>query len=196
MKTRWLIVSATVLGVALVAVPVFWRQVFPPPASTTADKPGDAGSRRAMAGVAPACDPKDKAKRANLDFTLKDLVGKDVKLADYKGKVLIVDFWATWCGPCKIEVPGFVEIQTNYKDKDFAILGIAVDDTVANLKNFAEQYKMNYPVLVAHDEVERAWGPIWGLPTTFTVSRDGTICKKHTGLATREQFEREVTSLF
>jgi peroxiredoxin len=195
MNNRWLVVAATALGLALVAVPVFWRTAFPPTTGGSGAA-ADAPTRRSMSDIAPVCDPKDKAKVANFDFTLKDLAGKDVKLADYKGKVLIVDFWATWCGPCKVEVPEFVEMQANYKDKGFAILGIAVDDTIPNLKKFAEEYKMNYPVLVAHEEVEKAWGPIWGLPTTFTVSRDGKICKKHTGLATREQFEREVTSLF
>lgn len=110
---------------------------------------------------------------------------------------VLVDFWATWCGPCKIEIPHFVNLQAKYQDKGVAFLGLSVDDTVEQLRPFAEQYKINYPVLVGleNEAVQEAFGPIWGIPITFVIDRQGNICRKHQGLATEEQFERMIQSL-
>ena len=143
----------------------------------------------------PGCDPKGKI--ANLNFTLKDMNGKDVILSAYKGKVILLDFWATWCGPCKIEIPGFVEMYTNYEPRGFIVLGVSIDDPVSKLKPFADQFKMNYPVLVGRgrDDLQDAFGPLPGYPTAFLIARDGKICKRHTGLVTKEQFEREIKAL-
>jgi peroxiredoxin len=148
--------------------------------------------RVSNAEAAGVCDAKPKP--ANLSFTLKDMHGKDVNLASHKGKVILLDFWATWCGPCKLEIPGFVELQNKYKDRGLVVLGLSVDDPVEKLKPFADQFKMNYPVLVGadRDDFQSAYGPIWGIPTTFLIGRDGNICKKHTGMATKEQFEKEI----
>jgi cytochrome c biogenesis protein CcmG/thiol:disulfide interchange protein DsbE len=137
------------------------------------------------------------AKPANLDFVLKDMNGKDVALSAYKGKVILLDFWATWCAPCKIEIPNFVELYTKYQSRGFVVLGISVDDPVSALKSFAEQFKMNYPVLVGadRDDVKNAFGPPVGFPTAFIIGRDGKICTSHTGFATKEQFEQEILPL-
>jgi peroxiredoxin len=182
-----MIAAAGAVGLALITVPFIWQRT-PVPQATTASAPKVAKSE--------VCDPK--GKMANLDFVMKDMAGGDVKFADYKGKVIILDFWATWCGPCKVEIPGFVELQTKYKEKGLTVLGVSIDDPIDKLEAFAAEYKMNYPVLVGlgRDDVEEAYGPIWGLPTTFVIGRDGQICKKHTGMASKEQFEREVTALF
>ena len=142
------------------------------------------------------CDTNPKV--ANLNFTMKDMEGKDFSLASAKGKVILLDFWATWCGPCAIEVPWFVEFQSKYGSKGFQVVGISVDDPVAKLKPFAGKMKVNYPLLVGdgRDDVkEKAFGPMWGLPMTFVITRDGKICKKHMGLSKKEQFEREITAL-
>jgi thiol-disulfide isomerase/thioredoxin len=141
-----------------------------------------------------ACD-KD-AKPAALDYTMKDMNGVDVKLASFKGKVIIVNFWATWCGPCKAEIPGFVELQKQYAS-DLVILGISVDDPIEKLKPYAAQYKINYPILVGlgRDDVQEAYGPLYGIPASFVIGRDGRVCKKHMGIAPKAQFEREIKAL-
>jgi peroxiredoxin len=142
-----------------------------------------------------ACDSNGKI--ANLDFTLKDVHGKDVALSAFKGRVILLDFWATWCAPCKIEIPGFVEMYQQYGPKDFVVLGVSIDDTVARLKPFVEQFKMNYPVLVGlgHEDLQDAFGPLVGFPTAFLIDRDARICKQHVGFTPREQFEREIKAL-
>ena len=141
-----------------------------------------------------ACD-KD-AQPAPLDYTMKDMNGVDVKLSSFRGKVIIVNFWATWCGPCKAEIPAFVELQKQYA-KDLVILGISVDDPVEKLKPYAAQYKINYPVLVGlgRDDVQEAYGPLYGIPASFIIGRDGMICRKHMGIAPKAQFEREIKAL-
>src|SRR3954452_2013517 len=128
---------------------------------------------------AAAC-PAD-AKPANLNFTLKDTAGKDVRLADYRGKVLLLDFWATWCGPCKIEIPGFIELYDRYKSQGLEVVGVVLLDKFENAKPFAEKMKMNYVVLNGdeqQDKIDDAYGPLFGLPMSFITSRDGRICRK------------------
>jgi len=137
------------------------------------------------------------AKTANLNFTLKDVNGKDVKLSSLKGKVILLDFWATWCEPCKVEIPWFAEFQTKYGSRGFQAVGISVDDTVEKLKPYVAKYKMNYPVLVGlnHDDVQNAYGPLWGIPVTTLISRDGKLCVKHSGLSSKQNFEKEIEAL-
>ena len=141
-----------------------------------------------------ACDAG--AKPAPLDYTIKDMNGVDVKLSAFKGKVILLNFWATWCGPCKAEIPIFVELQKQYAN-DLVILGLSVDDPVEKLKPYAAQYKMNYPVLVGlgREDVQDAYGPLYGIPASFIIGRDGRICKKHMGIAPKAQFEREIKAL-
>jgi peroxiredoxin len=137
------------------------------------------------------------AKPANLNFTLKDMNGNDVVLSAHKGDVILLDFWATWCGPCKFEIPGFIELYTQYRDQGFQVLGFSVDDPVPALQEYAKQMKMNYPVLVGQgrEDVTEAFGPMPGLPTTFIIGRDGKICTSHTGFTEKEKFEEQIKSL-
>src|SRR2546426_3206209 len=124
-------------------------------------------SRATTTPAAPSCPAN--AKKANLNFTLKNVDGKAVQLADFRGKVILLDFWATWCGPCKIEIPGFIDLYAQYRDQGLQVLGFSVDDPVPALKDYAAQMKMNYPILVGmgHEDVQDAFGPMPGLPTTF-----------------------------
>jgi peroxiredoxin len=152
---------------------------------------GDSG-----AGRETTCDTPGKP--ANLQFILKDMSGQDFNLAAHKGKVILLSFWATWCGPCKIEIPWFNEFQSAYGHQGLLVVGVSVDDPVSELKPFAERMKMNFPVLVGDgrdDLKEQAYGPMWGIPTSFLIGRDGRICRKHMGMATREELEREIKAL-
>ncbi|MCC7035225.1 MAG: TlpA family protein disulfide reductase [Acidobacteria bacterium] len=141
-----------------------------------------------------ACDAG--AKPANMDFTIKHLDGQDVKLSDYKGKVVLLNFWATWCGPCKAEIPGFVELQEQYRN-DLVVVGYSVDDTAEKAAAFAKEYEINYPVLLGlgREDVQEAYGPIWGIPASFLISKDGKVCKKHMGIAPKAVFEKEIKAL-
>jgi len=135
--------------------------------------------------------------KANLAFTLQDVDGNTVHLADYQGKVVLLDFWATWCGPCKVEIPWFVEFQEKYGPQGLQVIGVSVDDTVEKLKPFMADMKMNYLVLqgLGHDDLMDAYGPMLGLPTTALISRDGTICAKHTGLVPKDELEAQIKAL-
>jgi peroxiredoxin len=137
------------------------------------------------------------AARANLDFAMKDMAGRAVKLADYKGKVLLLDFWATWCGPCRIEIPGFVEMYDTYRSRGLEVVGVVVLDEFRKAAPFARQFKMNYTILDGNDreDVENAYGPLFALPTTFIIGRDGRICQKHVGLTPRDTFENAIKQL-
>jgi thiol-disulfide isomerase/thioredoxin len=154
-------------------------------ASTLPEDMAQADTGACMANAKPAAD-----------FTLPSLDGKPVKLSSFKGKVVLLNFWATWCGPCKAEIPGFVELQQQYKS-DLVVLGLSVDDPADKAKAFADQYKVNYPMVLGlgHDEIQDAYGPIYGIPASFLISRDGKVCKRHLGIAPKSQFEREIKAL-
>ncbi len=130
------------------------------------------------------------------DFTLKDIHGNTFKLSDLKGKVVILDFWATWCGPCKIEIPWFTDMYNQYRNQGLEVVGVAMDeDGVEAVRPFYEEYKMNYRVVIGNDDVANQFGGIFGLPTTFIIDRDGKIVSKHMGLVSKSTFEDAVKGL-
>ena len=181
------------LGMAAVAVALVLLSLLSGPDGFDPDAPPPAADD----GVATDADDAMAAgKVAPLNFTLKDMNGVDVRLASFKGKVILLNFWATWCGPCVIEIPYLIELQRQYAD-DLVVLGVSVDDPVEKLKPYATKMKINYPLLVGkgRQDFQDAYGPFWGIPVTVFVSRDGLIHKKHSGLASKEQFEHEITSL-
>jgi thiol-disulfide isomerase/thioredoxin len=184
MRVRWIVAAVGAVALAAVAVGFYmpWRQQ---------NRPMPAAS----SGAGASC-PAD-AKPANFDFTLKQYGGADVTLASYKGKVVLLDFWATWCGPGKVEIPIFNELQQQYGGKGFQAIGVSVDDTEDKLKPYVESMKMTYPVLLGlgHEGIQDAYGPILGIPVTVIISRDGKVCATHTGLTDREEFEREIKAL-
>ena len=149
-------------------------------------------------GIAAAQEvcPAD-AKPANLDFTFKDIHGKPFALSDYKGKVVLLDFWATWCPPCRKEIPGFIELFNTYKSRGLVVIGVSMDESTSDVKKFAKQIKMNYPIVMGsgRDDLAGTFGDL-PLPTSFVIARDGKICAKHDGFTPKEQYERELTALF
>ncbi len=195
MGIRWALATLGALALSAVAINYYmpWLSQNAPMEAVSHDA-GAGGS--AASSDAPLACPAD-AKPANLDFTLKDVAGKDVTLSTYKGKVILLDFWATWCGPCKVEIPGFVEFQHKYGQQGFQVLGVSVDDRPEQLEPYVAEYKMNYPVLqgLGHDDLQDAFGPLVGIPTTFLIARDGRICAVHAGFASKDTFEQEIKSL-
>jgi len=143
-----------------------------------------------------AADAQAVGKPAPLNYTVKDMNGADVRLSSFKGKIILLNFWATWCPPCKIEIPDLIALQEQYKD-DIVVLGFSVDDEADDLKPFAAEYKINYPLLVGlgHENIQDAYGPMWGIPVTIIIDRNGTIARKQSGIRTREQIEREIKAL-
>jgi peroxiredoxin len=138
----------------------------------------------------------DKERHPAPDFALKDADGKTVHLADYKGKVVLLDFWATWCGPCKIEIPWFTDMEHKLKDKGFEVLGVAMDDNGwEDVKPFLASMKMNYRVVVGDDTTAQAYGGVDSLPTTFLIDKQGKIAAIHVGLTGRKEFEDGINEL-
>jgi len=139
----------------------------------------------------------DKDRKLAPDFTLKDADGKTVHLSDYKGKVVLLDFWATWCGPCKIEIPWFMEFEQQYKDKGFAVLGVSMDeDGWTAVKPYLQQLKVNYRIVLGNDKVGDQYGGVDSLPTTFLIDRQGRIASTHVGLSGgKEDFKNDIVHL-
>ena len=129
-------------------------------------------------------------------WTLKNLEGKPVSLSDFKGKVVILDFWATWCPPCRAEIPSFIELQKEYGDQGLAVIGLSLDESgAAAVKKFVERAGMNYTVVMADQAVAGAYGGVEAIPTTFVIDRQGRIVARHVGLTSRGEFEKEIKPL-
>jgi peroxiredoxin len=126
------------------------------------------------------------------DFTLQDLQGKHVKLSDFRGKAVLLNFWATWCGPCKVEMPWFVELQKQYGPQGLEIVGVALDDSgTETIQKFAKEMGVNYTVLQGRDEVGDAYGAI-GLPTSYFIDRNGKVINSSAGLVERGEIEADI----
>ena len=128
-------------------------------------------------------------------FSLIDLNGRKLELADHKGKVVLLDFWATWCGPCQIEIPGFVELQERYRDRGLVVIGVATDNSPEPVREFYREFRMNYPVVMGDERITELYGGIVGLPTTFLIGRDGRIYAKHVGATAVSDIEEEIKEL-
>jgi cytochrome c biogenesis protein CcmG/thiol:disulfide interchange protein DsbE len=126
-------------------------------------------------------------------FTLQNINGESVSLSDFSGKVVILDFWATWCPPCKKEIPHFIELYEQYKDKGCAIVGIALDrEGIDIVKPFVQKNAINYPVLLPDGRVAQAYGGINSIPTTFVIDSAGKIRRKYVGYRDKSVFEADI----
>lgn len=185
MLIRWVAAGAAAVGIGMFAVPMMLGS-DPPSYSQTA--PSLAASHT------PACKSD---RRLNFDLTLKDMHGTNVPLRDLQGKAILLNYWATWCGPCKIEIPIFNELYEKYKDRGLVIVGVSADDEAATIREFVKKMPMHYPVLLAEDrpEVLEAAGSIYGYPTSFFIDRSGAVCGSHVGVMSKEEFEKSILPL-
>ncbi|MDY6844154.1 MAG: TlpA disulfide reductase family protein [Thermodesulfobacteriota bacterium] len=138
-------------------------------------------------GKQPTCAP---------DFALKDLEEKVVKLSDFKGKVVILNFWAMWCPPCRKEIPDLIDLYKTYKESNVQVIGISLDEMrTKKLKSFVQTYRINYPILLGNRKVVRDYGGIIGIPTSFIIDKKGVIYNRYSGYQKKEAFEQAIKKL-
>jgi len=144
--------------------------------------------------------PKAAVKTATLnapapDFSLQDIDGRPLDLATYRGHVVLLDFWATWCTPCRAEIPHFVEYQSKYGAQGLQVIGISMDDDAKPVQEFYREFKMNYPVALGTAKLADAYGGVLGLPITFLIGRDGQVAAKYIGEADMRAMDDRINSL-
>jgi cytochrome c biogenesis protein CcmG/thiol:disulfide interchange protein DsbE len=143
-----------------------------------------------------ACSCSRPPRKVAPNFALNDSDGRTVQLADYRGKVVLLNFWATWCDPCRIEIPWFTEFERKHKDRGFAVVGISMDEEGWDaVKPFISEYRINYRVLMGNNEVAQLYDGVEALPTTFLIDREGKIAAIHEGLVSKSRYERDLNQL-
>ena len=145
-----------------------------------------------------ACNKTEQVPQGEkaYEFSLNDLNGKTYSLTDFKGKVVILDFWDTWCPPCKAEIPDFIDLHNEYKDQGFVMIGAAIGRQGENaVRQFIRDYKIPYLNLMANMETIQGYGSFNSIPTTFVIDRQGYIYKKYTGVVSKETFEEDIKTL-
>ena len=157
------------------------------------------GSNRQDAGGTPAKEPGTSSGQSwgdAPDLVLKDINGGDFRLSSLRGKVIILDFWATWCAPCRDEIPGFIELYNENKGKGFVVVGVTLDTGGSEVvKGFVEKWGIHYPIVFADKNTTKDYGGIMGLPTSFIIDRKGNIREKHIGYADKSAFEEKIKAL-
>ena len=151
----------------------------------------------AKTGKQSETEKQSEGRKAAPDFTLTDANGKPAKLSDYRGKVVLLDFWATWCGPCQIEIPWFIEFEQQFKSKGLEVVGVSMDeDGWQAVKPYLAERKINYRILLGDDSVAQLYGGLDALPTTFLIDRDGKFAfTPHIGLTSKNEFLSEIQTL-
>jgi cytochrome c biogenesis protein CcmG/thiol:disulfide interchange protein DsbE len=163
-----------------------------------------AGTATSFSGCAKTAGAP-KALASEPDVTFKDLEGKELTLASLKGKVVVVNFWATWCDPCRVEIPWLIRLQQTYANKGFTLVGVAMDedgksavDPFVHSTHFdvaGQQMTMNYPIVLGTDDIADKFGGMLGLPTSIVISRDGKIAKRYIGLVNEADLEKQIKDL-
>lgn len=136
------------------------------------------------------------ARQTAPEFALKDVNGATVRLSDYRGKVVLLNFWATWCGPCKFEVPWFIEFEQANKDRGFAVIGVSMDEEGWEVvKPFLAEWNVNYRTLLGNSIIAQLYGGVDALPTSFLIDRDGKVASAHQGLISKSVYQNEIQEL-
>jgi len=128
-------------------------------------------------------------------ITLTDLSGNTLNPSGYKGQVVLINFWAAWCTPCRAEIPQFMTLQDQYRSRGFQAVGVSLDDPEGVLRDFCRESKVNYPIVMGNQRIAEAFGGVLGLPTTFLIGRDGLIHAKYEGATDFPRLEHEITAL-
>lgn len=160
-------------------------------------KPGGevAGSGSAANASAKIAGPLPKLGPAPA-WKLQDIAGKPVSFADFKGKIVVVDFWATWCPPCREEIPGYIELQKKYGGEGVVIIGVSLDQGGPDVvRPFAAKNGINYPLVMGDDAVVAAFGGVEGIPTTFLIDRNGQIRDRKVGMEAKADYEKKIVAL-
>jgi cytochrome c biogenesis protein CcmG/thiol:disulfide interchange protein DsbE len=147
-------------------------------------------------GRVPPVAKTEENPRTAADFNLRDATGVDVRLSDYKGKVVLLNFWATWCSPCKAEIPWFENFQRTYANQGFAVIGISMDeDGWKAVRPYMEATRINYRIAIGDNALAQKYGGVESLPETLLIDRDGRIASRHIGIVSKSDYESEIVQL-
>jgi peroxiredoxin len=197
-RWAWAIAAAVAVGLPLTAFPVT-RAFAQRCVSACVDESSWVRQFLTGEGTSPAPSlafARPENRKMAPDFTLNDASGNPVTLSEFRGKVVLLNFWATWCAPCRIEIPWFTELQETYRDRDFVVLGVSLDgDGWKSVKPYMEEKRMSYHVMIGNDEIARLYGGVNSLPTTLIIDRSGRIAVTHVGLCNRSEYEAAAKGL-
>jgi len=197
-RWTWVVAGAMATCLSLMAMPVtraFAERCF------SAGVSGTGWVRQFLiAGLARPIPSNVYIKRENRtmapDFTLNDSSGKPVRLSELRGNVVLLNFWATWCAPCRVEIPMFIKFQEAYRDRNFCVLGVALDEQGWSVvRPYADAKKINYPVMVGDDRIADLFGGLKAVPTTVIIDRQGRIAATHVGLCKKSEYEGDIKAV-
>jgi cytochrome c biogenesis protein CcmG/thiol:disulfide interchange protein DsbE len=196
-KWGWVAAGALAAGISLMATPVtraFAQRCVSACVSQSGWVAHFLGGSSSVAPSTAYIKPEDR--KIAPDFTLNDASGSPVTLSEDRGKVVLLNFWATWCAPCKTEIPWFVEFTRRYAGNDFAVIGVSVDDGGwKSVRSFIDEQRVNYPIVIGNDSVAHLYDGVQSLPTTMIIDRSGRIAAVHTGLCKQSEYESDIRAV-
>lgn len=152
-------------------------------------------NKRITAALAASCICLLAAKPLAPDFMVKDSSGAGLRLSAYKGKVVLLNFWATYCVPCRTEIPWFIEFDKSYRDKGLVVVGISMDEEWADVKKFVGEKRIDYKIGLGNEDLAKKYGGLDALPETYIIDREGRVAAHHVGLVPKADVEKEITQV-